>query len=180
MDFPANSYFDVFFDVDLNGTILHNEEPFRIECKIEDIPPYFCLYQPPIPDPIVLVDEELNKVATIEHAFHIPLPPKKSLLIFANERKVTPTPGPSATQTNTPAPNASPTATPQKALGDTNADGSVNSVDASLILQYVAGRIVLLPAIDHNGDVNLDGTIDAIDSLLILQLNAGLIEELPP
>ncbi len=44
LNFPANSFFDVFFEVDVGGTTLHNETPFRLACKIEEIPPFLCFY----------------------------------------------------------------------------------------------------------------------------------------
>ena len=60
-----------------------------------------------------------------------------------------------------------------------NQDGTVNAVDAALILQLVAGLIDSL-ACKVGADVNQDGTIDAVDAALVLQLVAGLIDSLPP
>ena len=52
-------------------------------------------------------------------------------------------------------------------------------MDASLLLQLIAGRISSLPYM-NNADVNEDGNIDAEDALLILQFEAGFIPTLPP
>ncbi len=62
--------------------------------------------------------------------------------------------------------------------GDANCDGSVDSIDASLVLQQTAG---LLPAVScpTGADVNHDGVIDSRDAALILQHDAGLLPELP-
>lgn len=89
------------------------------------------------------------------------------------------------TNTFTPAPPtatftpALPTATvaAAKACGDVNDSGSVNSVDAQLVLQLKAALIPSLinPA---SADVNGDGNITAVDAALILQLEAGLINAL--
>jgi hypothetical protein len=194
LDFPANSFFNVFFEVELGGVTLHNAEAFRVECKIGEIPPYECLYQPNIPDPIELLNDEEEKIATLLHGLHIPVPPKAALVIFANEQKPTPTPtattqpgGPTATPggaTSTPTATlpsvATPTATPPaKALGDVNDDGNVNSIDAQLVLQLTAGLLdeLLNP---ESADVNEDGDINSIDSQLILQFEAGFLDELPP
>lgn len=57
--------------------------------------------------------------------------------------------------------------------GDANCDGVVNSVDAALVLQFVAGLRVSLPC-RENADVNGDGRVDARDAALILQIDAGL------
>ena len=117
LDFPANSYFDVFFEVEVPGMgTLHNDVPFRIECKIEEIPPFLCFYLPVVSTPIVLDDDNEVKRATLLHGMHIPIPPKESVVIFANARKATPTRTPTsagtATRTPTSAGTATPTATP--------------------------------------------------------------------
>lgn len=61
--------------------------------------------------------------------------------------------------------------------GDVNKDGTVNAIDATLVLQAAAG----LTALQHadNADVNQDGQVNAIDATLVLQLGAGLIPALP-
>jgi hypothetical protein len=109
MDFPADSFFDVFFEVDVNGTTLHNEVPFHIQCKITQIPPYLCFYEPPITTPIELLDANGVKVAKLIHGLHLPVPPNESVIIFTNRPKLTPTVTPTGTPTPTP---HGPTATP--------------------------------------------------------------------
>lgn len=58
-------------------------------------------------------------------------------------------------------------------VGDVNADGSVNSIDAALILKYDAGAVdfteLQLMAADFNGD----GVVNSIDAALILKKDAG-------
>ncbi len=76
-----------------------------------------------------------------------------------------------------PAGVATPTPTPGGLIGDANKDGTVNSVDAALVLQYSAG---LIGSINPRADANQDGTVNAIDATLILQYVAGLISHLPP
>jgi hypothetical protein len=86
-------------------------------------------------------------------------------------------PCPTATPTNTqpPQPTATPTRTPApKACGDVNDDGSINPVDAQLILQQSAGLLASLPNAP-SADVNYDGTVNPIDATLILQHSAGLL-----
>jgi alpha-tubulin suppressor-like RCC1 family protein len=105
---------------------------------------------------------------------------------------VTDTPQPAATDTPTPtdAPSIS-TDTPQPAatntpasppaglIGDVDGSGSVNAIDAALILQFVAGLLDSLPC-PQNADTNGDGNVNSIDAALILQFSAGLIGSLPP
>jgi hypothetical protein len=61
--------------------------------------------------------------------------------------------------------------------GDVNGDGEVNTIDAALIMQSVAGFIAQPPN-QSVADVNDDGRIDSVDAALILQYDAGLIESL--
>ena len=83
------------------------------------------------------------------------------------------------TPTSTPVP-PTPTATEEPALlGDVNDDASITSVDALLVLQYVANLLEALANLG-NADVNADGNIDSVDAALILQYVAGLLPSLPP
>jgi alpha-tubulin suppressor-like RCC1 family protein len=60
-------------------------------------------------------------------------------------------------------------------LGDVNCDDAVNSVDATLVLQFAAGTIESLASMGR-ADVNRDGGVNSIDALLILQVQAALLE----
>jgi hypothetical protein len=85
---------------------------------------------------------------------------------------------PTLTATATPTSTATRSPTPLPSAGDVSCDGRVNSVDAALILQGVAGLIQTLPCMAQ-ADVNGDGDVDAIDAALILQFEAGLLDSLP-
>lgn len=61
---------------------------------------------------------------------------------------------------------------------DVNCDGSLDSIDASLVLQLGAALVDSLPC-DALADANRDGSTNAIDASLILQYSAGLIDQLP-
>ncbi len=63
--------------------------------------------------------------------------------------------------------------------GDANCDGTVNSIDAAIVLQSSAGLISSVPC-PQNADVNGDGAINSVDAALILQYAAGLIPSLGP
>lgn len=61
-----------------------------------------------------------------------------------------------------------------KSLGDVNADGSVNSTDALVVLQFSVNKI---NKIDKDAaDMNLDGRVNSTDALMILQVSVGFIE----
>ena len=72
-------------------------------------------------------------------------------------------------------------------VGDANCDGNVNSIDATIILQFDARLlgdvwpcrfVELILASQDAADVNGDSRINSLDALLILQLDAGLIAQL--
>ncbi len=159
IDFPADSFFDVFVEVDLPqiNMVLHNTQPIRMECIIFQIPPEFCLYQPPVDDPIELYSEQDQLVALIVHAAHIPLPPHEILIVFNNS--------------------------PVLAQGNVDCNVSVNSVDSLKILRFVAHLSVsqeagcpLIGAVVASfwGDVDCSDTVNSVDSLKILRYVALL------
>lgn len=59
-------------------------------------------------------------------------------------------------------------------VGDVNLDGSVDNLDAAIILRYDAGIIELDDATLARGDYNGDGEVDNIDAAAILRYDAGL------
>lgn len=90
---------------------------------------------------------------------------------------VTPSPTLGPGQTPTVTPTATTPSTPGVGLkGDANGDGHTNSIDAAIVLQYVAGLVGSLPSLS-NADVNHSGSVDSIDAALILQIDAGLLPQ---
>lgn len=75
-----------------------------------------------------------------------------------------------------PAP-CTPTPRPPGEAGDADCSGTVNAVDAALILQLIAALTDSLDC-EHLADVNDSDAVDAIDVTLILQFTAGLLDEL--
>ena len=159
MDFPADSFFDVFVEVDLPqmNMVLHNTQPIRMQCIIFQIPPEFCLYQPPISEPIELFNEQDQLVALIVHAAHIPLPKNEILVVFNNS--------------------------PGLVQGNVDCNVSVNSVDSLKLLRWVALLSVSqeadCPLIGDEvasfwGDVDCSGAVNSVDSLKILRFVALL------
>ena len=67
---------------------------------------------------------------------------------------------------------------PPALAGDANCDGTVDSTDAALVLQYDAGLFASMGCQDA-ADVDGDGAVNSLDAALILQYDAGLIDSLP-
>ena len=101
------------------------------------------------------------------------------------------TPTPTPTSTSTEAPNSTPTvnrkgtplptsaSTPaSQQVGDASCNGTVDPLDAALILQFAAGLTPALPC-PSQADASRDGVVDPLDAALILQFSAGLIDALP-
>lgn len=59
-------------------------------------------------------------------------------------------------------------------LGDVNGDGSVNSLDAALILKYAAGLVSLTESQLAAGDCDDNGEVNSIDAAFVLRTAAGL------
>lgn len=60
-------------------------------------------------------------------------------------------------------------------VGDVDCGGSINAIDAALVLQRSAALLDELPCAE-NGDPSGDGVSNSLDAALILQYSAGLIE----
>ena len=58
-------------------------------------------------------------------------------------------------------------------LGDVNADGYIDNLDAALVLGIDSGAVLATPDQEEAGDVNHDGYLDNIDAALILKYDAG-------
>ncbi len=62
--------------------------------------------------------------------------------------------------------------------GDVNEDGSVDNLDAVMVLRYDAGIIDLSENALSKGELNDDGNVDNLDATIILKYDAGLIPDL--
>ena len=59
--------------------------------------------------------------------------------------------------------------------GDTACDGTINAIDAQLVLQLSGDLLAGLPC-DSNGDVDGNGVVDVVDAALILVYEVGFID----
>ena len=88
LDFPADSFFDVYFELDTPLGTLHNNlgNPARMKCELTDppgLPPHGCEYQlnltdpppPAPPSPVRLYNEAGDEVGYLVQATHSLLPP---------------------------------------------------------------------------------------------------------
>jgi len=83
--FPANSFFDVYMQIEIPnlGIVLKNCAPVRMECMIDQIPPFNCFYQLRLSDvPLYrpehcaqLPNADIQPVGQIEAAAHVPRDP---------------------------------------------------------------------------------------------------------
>jgi hypothetical protein len=74
---------------------------------------------------------------------------------------------------------ASPASAGNQPPGDANCDGIVNSLDATLVLQYDAALVDDLPCLPW-ADASFDFVVDSLDAAIILQREAGLISHCQP
>lgn len=70
VDFPADSFFDVFVEIQTGAGNFHNNNPVPMQAEINSIPPYGTTYTPPSPIQIIIYDQNENPVGTIEHVSH--------------------------------------------------------------------------------------------------------------
>ncbi len=93
-DFPANSFFDVFVEIDTVLGPLHNEQPIRMQCStsgLRGIPPLFDIFlMPPQMGPIPLYNSLGEQVGAITRVSHLPVPDREYVFIFVNRFVSTP------------------------------------------------------------------------------------------
>lgn len=94
VDFPANSSFDVFVEIDTALGTLHNKQPIRIQCAasgLRGIPPLFDVFlMPPQMGPIQLYNAQDEPMGSITRAAHLPVPDREYVIIFVNRIVSTP------------------------------------------------------------------------------------------
>ncbi|MBI3960360.1 MAG: hypothetical protein HY328_16220 [Chloroflexi bacterium] len=87
-DFPANSFFDVFVEIDTSLGTLHNEQPIRMQCSslgLRGIPPLFDIFlMPPQMGPIQLYNSLGVAMGAITRVAHLPVPDREYVFIFVN------------------------------------------------------------------------------------------------
>jgi hypothetical protein len=105
-DTPADSFFDIFLEVEVMdiGLVGFHEEAIRMEAELIEFPPGFLdQYEGALalPTPLLSVDSK-EEFALILDALHVPNPPPEDG--ETPEATPTPTPTPEATPTPTPTP----------------------------------------------------------------------------
>lgn len=88
-DFPADSFFDVFVELDVpNVGTLHTEQPIRMDCSalgLQAIPPLFDIFlMQPQAGPIGLFNEKGEQMGAITRVAHLPVPDLEYVFIFVN------------------------------------------------------------------------------------------------
>lgn len=73
-DFPADSFFDIFVEINIGGQIFVNPEPIRMEAVITEIPPKITVYRS-FRDPLIPLFNLQNQLAALLlHVAHAPNP----------------------------------------------------------------------------------------------------------
>ena len=111
VDFPADSFFDVFFDITWDGgqTWTPLPQPVPIETAITAIPPILAHYNSPPTLAVPVPGPGGQTAGVLRHLLFVPLPRWELVIIFVNH--VPPTPTPTATPTRIPTRTPTPTPT---------------------------------------------------------------------
>ncbi len=68
--FPADSFFDVYVEIEFLGTTISNLDPVRVQAEIDAIPPFQEEYTPPNVIGVPLYDSTGRQVGLLTHAAH--------------------------------------------------------------------------------------------------------------
>jgi len=69
----------------------------------------------------------------------------------------------------TPSPSPTPTSSPLVLKGDVNSDGSVDSLDCSILKRVILRKISINTINFENADMNSDGSVDSLDCSLLIR-----------
>lgn len=79
----ADSFFDVFFELQLpGGMVLHNMAALRLQTTIDRVPPIGFTYTHSIAQPVSLYDQQGIERARLVDAIHTPVPEPSSLALL--------------------------------------------------------------------------------------------------
>lgn len=81
-DFPADSFFDVFVEIDTLSGTLHNQQPLHMQSVIHALPPINEPYSSTAS--VQLYNSVGQPVGTLTRATHVPLKPKEIIIVIIN------------------------------------------------------------------------------------------------
>ncbi len=70
VDFPADSFFDVFVEIETPTGVFVNNDPIRLQAVIDELPPFQAQYTPPAFVGVALYTRTGRQVGVITHASH--------------------------------------------------------------------------------------------------------------
>ncbi|MDP6342899.1 MAG: PEP-CTERM sorting domain-containing protein [Alphaproteobacteria bacterium] len=78
----ADSFFDVFFEIDVFGMTLHNQTALNLQAVVSEVPPLGVDYVHPLPGPVALYNTSNVHVANLINAIHTPVPEPAALTLY--------------------------------------------------------------------------------------------------
>lgn len=149
-DFPADSFFDVFLEVEVLDINLvgYHEDPIRMEAELSDLPPGFRdQYRGALVLPTPLLSAESHvEFARILDALHVPNPPSGS-----------PAPTPGATPTSAPTPTEAPTDQQVEVEVAGGCEHTEPGVQSDLVALVLAALVGAAPVEGATVEVSADG-----------------------
>jgi hypothetical protein len=177
-DFPAESFFDVFVEVELPGlgglniATLFNSDPMLVQNdNLAKFPPKVVyIHGNTVAVPVYFKDDNPG-VWQVGDRF--------GWLVLAGHGVSFNPDNPDDINEFVEITTAQPEMPLPDTLGDVNGNGQITAYDASLILQHVVGLRELSNLERARADVSGDDTISSLDAALVLQYAVGLITSFP-
>ena len=156
VDYPADSFFDIFFEVDLaSGTTLHNEQPLRATATLSDGTSRNNTYSTGC-SPIPLLDSNNQPAGAISCLALVALYPDETFIVFRNQP-------PAPTATNTATPTATPTNTPSDCIAP---DNGSNTVDLPAPCRLFGGPMSMINGLPPGEPVDFAVSLDTFTNVV--------------
>ena len=155
VDFPADSFFDVFFEIQSAAGLYHfGNNPDNICAVTSGYPPTNSPYTSM--GSRTLFDAANQPVGFVHDLLHVTLPPGEILIVFRNQP-----PPPTATATATA--TATPTNTPTNCIAD---DNGSNTVDLPAPCRYFGGPLTITNGLPVGSSLDSAGSLESFTDVV--------------
>lgn len=173
--YPADSFFDVFYEIQTPIGPLHTDLPVnQIDLSVfgfDPVPITAALYRSPTSTSLPLLNAGGQPVGMLHRPIFVPMPPGEKLIVFRNQppaptatNTATDTPTDTPTETATATATATPTNTPPDCIVPDNGSGTIDLPPAPC--RYFGGPMSITTGLPAGSSLDSAGSIDTFTNVV--------------